>query len=170
MLTREALQEAQSRWQSRAVPSYTIEVFVSGEMFRHILVEVRDGEIGAATMIEDGEGRIVEGHLARPYTVEGLFRTLSEEIKTSQRQFVRARFHPTLGFPELIELGPLRSAPGATPWVIRVESFRPAPESIEPLFEDSIRTRFTKLYTADKLPKTRVANFGMRIAMERDLG
>lgn len=119
-------------------------------------------------MNENGEERIVEGEVARPYTVEGLFRTLSEEITVGERQFVRARFHPARGFPELIELGPLRGAPFTTPWVIRVESFRPAPGSFD-LSEDSIPARFTKLYTVDKLPKTPVANLGMRIAMERDL-
>lgn len=129
-LTREALREAESQWRSHAVPSYSIEVSVSESegARRRVRLQVRDGQIVRATLsqADAAEERAVVDAVARPYTVEGLFQTLDEEMTAAKRRYVRASFDPELGFPERIELGPLRGAPVATRWVLRVESFRAA--------------------------------------------
>ena len=126
-LTRAELADAEARWARRPVASYTIEVSVSepDRTLRQVRLEVLDGEIVEAAMAENGPERYIEGELARPYTIDGLFQTLDEELAAGTRRYVHAWFDPTLGFPERIELGPPRDAPDPTPWVLRVESFQP---------------------------------------------
>jgi Family of unknown function (DUF6174) len=127
-LTRGALDDAESRWRSHSVESYSIEVSVSesDEAIRRVRVEVRDGNLVEATMVENGTERRIDFDAARPYTVDGLFQTLGEELAAGKRRYVRASFDSARGFPERIELGPLRGAPEATRWFLRVESFRVA--------------------------------------------
>jgi xanthine dehydrogenase molybdopterin-binding subunit B len=131
-LTREALENAESRWRAHSIESYAIEESVSesDKTLRRVRLEVRDGEIVEATMVENGTERRIDGDAAGAYTVDGLFRTLDEELAAGKRRYVRASFDSARGFPERIELGPLRGAPVATIWVIRVESFRVAPPAI----------------------------------------
>lgn len=126
-LTRAALEDAEARWKSRPVVSYTIEVSVAepDRTLRWVRLEVRDGEIVEAVMADNGPERYIESELAHPYTIEGLFQTLGEELAAGRRRYVHASFDPALGFPERIELGPPRDAPEPTPWVLRVESFQP---------------------------------------------
>ncbi len=125
-LTREALESAESRWRAHSIESYALEVSVSesDKTLRRVRLQVRDGELVAATIVENGTERRIDGDSARAYTVDGLFQTLDEELAAGQRRYLRASFDSARGFPERIELGPLRGAPVATVWVIRVESFR----------------------------------------------
>ena len=132
-LTREALDNAESRWRAHSIESYTIEASVSesGKTLRRVRLEVRDGELVEAIMVENGTERHIDGDAARPFTVDGLFQTLDEELAAGKRRYVRASFDSARGFPERIELGPLRGASVATVWVIRVESFRVTPPAVE---------------------------------------
>jgi hypothetical protein len=132
-LTREALDNAESRWQSHSVHSYTIEVSVSesDEPVRRVKIEVRGKEPVEAVMTENGTERRIEKDAARPYTVDGLFQTLDEELAAGERRYVRAWFDSARGYPERIELGTLRGAPEVSLWVIRVESFRVTPPPSE---------------------------------------
>jgi Family of unknown function (DUF6174) len=132
-LTREALDSAESRWQSHSVESYTIEVSVSesDQTLRRVKLEVRGGKLVEAVMIENGTERRIDEETARPFTVDGLFQTLDEELAAGQRRYVLASFDSSHGFSERIELGPLRGAPQATRWIIRVESFRVTSPAVE---------------------------------------
>jgi hypothetical protein len=132
-LTREALDNAEARWKSHSVESYTIEVSVSesDKPVRRVNVQVRDKEPVEAVMIENGTERRIEKDAARPYTVDGLFQTLDEELVSDRRRYVRAWFDSARGYPERIELGTLRGAPEVSLWVIRVESFRVTPPPSE---------------------------------------
>lgn len=132
-LTREALEDAESRWRAQSIESYIIEVSVSesDKTMRRVRVEARGGELVEATMVENGTERRIDGDAARAYTVDGLFQTLDEELAAGKRRYVRASFDSARGFPERIELGPLRGAPVVTLWAIRVESFRATPPSVK---------------------------------------
>jgi Family of unknown function (DUF6174) len=132
-LTREALDRAESRWHSHSVQSYTIEVSVSesDKTQRRLRLELRDGKLVEAVMNENGTERRIDEETARPYTVDGFFQTLDEELAAGQRRYVVASFDSARGFPERIELGPLRGTPEVTVWVIRVESFRVTSPAVE---------------------------------------
>lgn len=134
VLTREALESAESRWASQGVESYTVEISVteSGRELRRVHLEVRSGKLARGVMSVDGGERNVDGEAARPYTVEGLFRTLEEELEAGKRRYVRARFDAKLGFPDRIELGPLRGVPEVTHFVLRIVSFQPASPTSPP--------------------------------------
>lgn len=115
------LAEAESRWRGHGIESYDIVVVVSGEGFdRRVRVSVRDGAVAEAEVTEHGLTRKLNETEARPYTVEGLFRTLREELG-SGRRFVRVWFDPEDDFPQHMELGPRRKGAGVL--LLKVERF-----------------------------------------------
>jgi len=103
-LTPERLAEARALWEKRGPSSYWLEVDVPGA---HHRVEVKDRAVVAMTT----DGNPVSPSAREHWTVEGMFRFLSEELSNLRRSgaaygvadptdvFLRAEFDSRLGFP-----------------------------------------------------------------------
>lgn len=122
-VTEVELLEAEASWRGHGITSYDIDVVVTGGPERRVHVAVHDGAIAEATVMEHSMVRSLNEAQASPYTVEGLFRTLAEELRGGERQFVRVWFDARYGFPEHMELGPRRGRPEAGVLLLRVERF-----------------------------------------------
>jgi len=122
-VTEEDLEKAETSWRSRGIESYEIDVVLSGGPERRVHVAVRDGAIAEATVTEHSIVRALNEAQARPYTVEGLFRTLAVELRGGERRFVRVWFDARCGFPAHMELGPRRDRPEGSVLLLRVERF-----------------------------------------------
>jgi len=122
-VTRQEIEEAEASWRRHGVSSYDITVTLSGPFERRVQVAVRDGAVLEATVTEHGLVRPLNEAQARPYTVEGLFRTLTEELRRGGRRFVRVWFDQRYDFPAHSELGPRRDGTDETVLVFRVVDF-----------------------------------------------
>ena len=115
-VTRERLARARASWDAAGITSYDLRFRTSGARNGTYHVEVRDGQ---AVRI------ILDGRLANPaekdfYTVEGLFRTIEEELELFENPpenavpagtqvWLRMRCDPHLGYPVRF----IRQVPGA---------------------------------------------------------
>ena len=107
-LTRAALKESQLRWAANGLPSYRLELEVAGDKIETgaFVIEVRNNRIDFATRNDQ--------ELQEPdhfYTVDGLFKFLSNELELGQepgryfgaspnsRIYMNVHFHKTLGYP-----------------------------------------------------------------------
>lgn len=126
-LTQERLAEARARWKERGPKSYALDVEARGA--RHH-IEVKDGAVVAMTT----DGNEVAAAAREYWSVEGMFRFLSEEISNLKRAeaaygvsdpddvVLRARFDGRYGYPSRF----LRHVTGRTRsegWQVR--SFEP---------------------------------------------
>ena len=103
-LTRERLEEARARWAEKGPKDYSIDVEVRDARHR---IEVRDGKVVSMTT----DGNPVRPGAEEYWSVEGMFRFLSEELSNLRRSeaaygvqdpgdvVLRAEFDPRSGFP-----------------------------------------------------------------------
>lgn len=103
-LTQERLEKARALWKQRGPKAYAIEIDVRGARHR---IEVQDGAV--VTMTTDGNP--VRADAREYWSVDGMFRFLSEEISNLQRVeaaygvsdaddvVLRAKFDPAYGYP-----------------------------------------------------------------------
>jgi hypothetical protein len=103
-LTRERLEEARARWAAHGPKSYALDVDVRGLRYR---IEVKDGAVVAMTT----DGNPVAPSAAEYWSVEGMFRFLSQELSNLQRPeaaygvsdpedvVLRAEFEAKTGYP-----------------------------------------------------------------------
>ncbi len=110
-LTAVRLAEADALWQQSRVPSYRLEVRISGRQSGVFEVEVRSGEVHKVTR----DGVSPARRTWDTWTVEGQFDTLYQELenaKDPQRVYgvspgtttvMRAEFDETYGFPRAYE-------------------------------------------------------------------
>lgn len=103
-LTAERLDEAKALWKEHGPKSYVLDVDVRDA---HHHVEVKDGEVVSMTT----DGREAEQRIREYWTVEGMFRSLSEEISNLKRPdaafgvsdpadvTLRAQFDERYGYP-----------------------------------------------------------------------
>lgn len=104
----DALEEARRRWEAQGIDDYvmTVEVgcFCPPEIRGPFQVTVADGEIARATF----EGEPIEERVDRRYlTVEGLFRVVERHAYADA---IEVTYHLELGYPEVIDVDPLRNA------------------------------------------------------------
>ena len=128
-VTRELLANARDQWAAANLSDYDMEIDVSGAQTGRYHVVVRGGKLSQITR----DGRPADPAEGEYWTVEGLFRTIEEELDlidhpasgafSDQRQaWLRIGCHPTLGYP----LRYIRQVPGTSLGVqIRVRSLKP---------------------------------------------
>jgi hypothetical protein len=141
---RERLAAARQQWEAANVASYTMDLDVSGAQTGRYHVEVVDGKLSRITR----NGQPADPAAGDYWTVEGLFRTIEEELDAAEQPGggafpegsqvqLRMRCHSKLGYPvrftRQVKLPSSRTAtgyetPGATVGVeMRVRSLEPKP-------------------------------------------
>src|SRR5947209_1040386 len=80
-VTPEAVRAAKQLWTRAGIRDYDLDWSVTGPNNAHYLVTVRDGEVGKIESIRpDGSKSELHPAETRMYSVDGLFRTLDEEL------------------------------------------------------------------------------------------
>ncbi len=84
-VTTRSLREARQLWNRANIQDYNLEWTVSGPRQGHYLVYVRGGRVEAVQSILP-DGRTIEAHPGDPryYSVDGLFRTIEEELDQAE--------------------------------------------------------------------------------------
>jgi len=82
-LTPDRFYEAKARWEANALPSYNIEVAVTGRQAAVYYAEVREGEVFAAT--RDGEV-LSRLRTVDTWTVPGMFATIQADVTNLQKR------------------------------------------------------------------------------------
>lgn len=105
-LSPEQLHAAHEHWKAHKIPSYDIEVKVSGPQAAVYRVEVRKGDAVAAWR----NGQALQSHRTfGTWSIPGMFATISRDVEAMERAaaankqpplILRAAFHPEYGYPE----------------------------------------------------------------------
>jgi hypothetical protein len=100
------LNDAEDRWESRGFGDYSIETrtscFCATEVLDWVRIEVVNGQVTRATMLETGEV-ITDARLQYWTTVEALFDSLRDANDADYLAELNVAFDPTLGFPTQVE-------------------------------------------------------------------
>ena len=81
-LTPQAFYEAQARWEEHALPSYNIEIAVTGRQAAVYYAEVRQGEVFAATRNGEVLSRL---RTVDTWTVPGMLTTIRADVVNLER-------------------------------------------------------------------------------------
>ena len=122
-MTRERLAAAQRLWRQADISNYDLDFDLTGDQTGRYHVEVRGGDVTSITW----NGRPTDSHAASYYTVDGIFRTMEEDLDlvedpTNQafppgsQVWLRMSSQPKLGYPiryvRQVKLPAQRSASG----------------------------------------------------------
>jgi hypothetical protein len=105
-LTPEIFHAAHEHWKSHKIPSYDIEVKVTGPQAATYRVEVRGGDAVAAW--RNGQP-LMQHRTFGTWSIPGMFSTISRDIEAIEKAaanrqqrplILRAEFHPQFGYPD----------------------------------------------------------------------
>lgn len=103
---REGLRAAEARWADRGFTDYSIETrsscFCGTEVLNWVRIEVVDGQVVRATILETGEV-ITDGRIGYWETVEELFESIHESNDREYLTEVTVEFDEALGFPTEVQ-------------------------------------------------------------------
>jgi hypothetical protein len=105
-VTREGLREARGLWQTAQLDNYDLDLETRGAQAGRYHIEVRNGQLSTITR----DGVAANPAAGEPWTVDGLFQVIEEELDASERPdgaafgaqskvFLRVQYDRTLGFP-----------------------------------------------------------------------